>query len=86
MTKDEVFEAIKRIAVQVAERSGRELDPDQIKITSRFIEDLGFSSIAILELIMAIEEEFDLDEIPESDIEKVQTVELAIIYLLDAIG
>ncbi len=86
MTTEEIFELIKGIAVQVAERSGRELDPSQIKTDSRFIEDLGFSSIAILELIMAFEEEFDLDEIPESDIEKVQTVQLAIDYLTKELG
>ncbi len=86
MTKDEMFEEIKEIAVQVAQRSGRKLNPELIKIDSRFIEDLGFSSIAILELIMAIEEKFDLDEIPEQDIEKVQTVEMAINYLTENLG
>ena len=82
MTKQEILDKVKTIAVEVAGRGGRDLAADSIKTDSRFIEDLSFSSIAILELVMAIEDHFDLDEVPESDIEKMRTVDDAVEYLL----
>lgn len=81
MTRDEIFEKVKQLACDVAQRSGKQLDIAQVKWESHFLTDLNFSSIAILELIMAIEDAFDLDEIPEQDIDKVQTVEKAVAYL-----
>lgn len=84
MGQKEVFEKIREITIEVASRTGKTIAPDQIQMESRFLEDLGFSSIAILELIMALEEAFDLDEIPESDIDKVRKVEGVVQYLMDA--
>ena len=46
---------------------------DEIKPESSFIEDLGADSLDIVELVMAMEEEFDL-EIPDEDAEKLRTV------------
>ena len=86
MTKDEIYSKVCEIAVDVAKRSGRDLNPAQITLESRFIEDLGFSSIAILELVMAIEDAYDLDEIPETEIEKVRVVQGAVEYLVGALG
>ena len=45
-----------------------------------FIEDLGADSLDIVELVMAMEEEFDI-EIPDEDAEKIQTIAGAIQYL-----
>ena len=50
-----------------------------------FIEDLGADSLDIVELVMAMEEEFDV-EIPDEDAEKIQTVAAAIQYLRDKVG
>ena len=53
---------------------------DEIKAESSFIEDLGADSLDIVELVMAMEEEFDV-EIPDDDAEKIQTIGDAIAYL-----
>jgi acyl carrier protein len=49
------------------------VDPEKVKIEASFIDDLGADSLDIVELVMAMEEEFDL-EIPDEDAEKLRTV------------
>ncbi len=51
-----------------------------IKNTSSFVDDLGADSLDTVELVMALEEEFDC-EIPDEDAEKITTVQLAIDYI-----
>ena len=53
---------------------------DEIKITSSFIEDLGADSLDIVELVMAMEEEFEV-EIPDEEAENIKTVQDAINYI-----
>lgn len=53
---------------------------DQVSMEASFTEDLGADSLDTVELIMALEEEFDL-EIPDEDAEKIQTVKNAIDYI-----
>jgi acyl carrier protein len=53
---------------------------DEIKITSSFIEDLGADSLDIVELVMAMEEEFEV-EIPDEEAENIKTVGDAINYI-----
>jgi len=59
-----------------------QLGVDESKITedSSFIDDLGADSLDIVELIMAFEEEFDI-EIPDEDAEKMKTIGDAVKYL-----
>jgi acyl carrier protein len=49
------------------------VDPEKVKLEASFIDDLGADSLDIVELVMAMEEEFDL-EIPDEDAEKLRTV------------
>ncbi len=49
------------------------VDPERVKAEASFIDDLGADSLDIVELVMAMEEEFDL-EIPDEDAEKLRTV------------
>lgn len=56
------------------------VDPEKVKIEASFIEDLGADSLDIVELVMAMEEEFDL-EIPDEDAEKLRTVGDVVTYL-----
>ena len=77
MSSEEVFEKVKEIIVEqlgVAEAS--------VTLEASFIDDLGADSLDIVELIMALEEEFDL-EIPDSDAEKVVTVGDVVEYIKD---
>jgi len=70
-----VFEKVKKILV---EQLG--VEEDEITLESSFIDDLGADSLDIVELIMALEEEFDL-EIPDSEAEKITTVGDAVEYI-----
>lgn len=57
-----------------------EVDVKQLTPEARFIEDLGADSLDIVELVMALEEEFGLD-IPDEDADKLKTVGDAMNYL-----
>ena len=74
-TSGEVAERIKAIIV---EQLG--VGPDEVNPEASFIEDLGADSLDIVELIMALEEEYDI-EIPDEDAEKIQTVKDVISYV-----
>ena len=77
MSSEEVFEKVKNVIIEqlgVAENN--------ITMEASFIDDLGADSLDIVELIMALEEEFDI-EIPDSDAEKVVTVGDVVDYIKD---
>tara|TARA_B100001057_G_scaffold258194_1_gene258334 strand:+ start:4292 stop:4534 length:243 start_codon:yes stop_codon:yes gene_type:complete len=59
-----------------------QLGTDEAKVTNKssFIDDLGADSLDTVELVMALEEEFDT-EIPDDDAEKITTVQQAIDYI-----
>lgn len=56
------------------------VDADAVKPEATFIEDLGADSLDIVELVMTMEEEFDL-EIPDEDAEKIKTVGDVVSYV-----
>ena len=56
------------------------VDSDEVTEDSSFIEDLGADSLDVVELVMAFEEEFDV-EIPDEDAEDIRTVKDAVSYL-----
>ena len=68
-TPEEISERVKAIIVEQLGVSLEEVTPQ-----ASFIEDLGADSLDIVELIMALEEEYDM-EIPDEDAEKIQTVD-----------
>jgi len=70
-----VFEKVKKIIV---EQLG--VEEDEINMESSFIDDLGADSLDIVELIMALEEEFDI-EIPDNEAEKIASVGDAVDYI-----
>lgn len=70
-----MFEKVKKI---IAEQLG--VDEDEITMESSFIDDLGADSLDIVELIMALEEEFDI-EIPDSEAEKISVVGDVVEYI-----
>ena len=61
------------------------VEESQIKPEASFVEDLGADSLDIVELIMGIEEEFDI-EIPDEDAEKLTTVGEALNYVKNKLG
>ena len=56
------------------------VDAEQVKGPASFTDDLGADSLDVVELVMAFEEEFDL-EIPDEDAEKIGTVQDAVSYI-----
>jgi acyl carrier protein len=70
-----VEERVKEI---ICEQLG--VEEDDVTPTAKFIEDLGADSLDTVELVMALEEEFDT-EIPDEQAEKIQTVGQAIEYI-----
>lgn len=76
MERDELLKKIKAI---VADKLS--ISEDQVTEEASFIDDLGADSLDTVELVMALEDEFDLD-IPDEDAEKMTTVGKAIDYVL----
>lgn len=70
------------IAEKVTEIVCQQLDVDKaaVKEESAFIDDLGADSLAIVELVLAFEEQFEID-IPDEDTEKIRTVGDAVSYI-----
>lgn len=77
VNSEDIFEKVKEIIIE-------QLGVSETSITTEasFIDDLGADSLDIVELIMALEEEFDL-EIPDNDAEKVVTVGDVVDYIKD---
>ncbi len=62
----------------IAEQLG--IEEEEIKLEASFVDDLGADSLDIVELVMALEEEYNI-EIPDEDAEKIKTVQDAITYI-----
>lgn len=67
-----------KVIAIIAEQLG--LDEEEIKLDASFVDDLGADSLDIVELVMALEEEYGI-EIPDEDAEKIKTVQDAINYI-----
>jgi len=77
MTKDEILKKVQEIT---SEQLG--VDESQITPEAKFIDDLGADSLDTVELIMALEEEFNL-EISDEEAEKLTTVRKVVDYIED---
>jgi acyl carrier protein len=67
-----------KVKAIIAENLG--VAEDEIKATSSFIDDLGADSLDIVELVMQMEEEFEV-EIPDEEAENIKTVQNAVDYI-----
>ncbi|WP_304339694.1 acyl carrier protein [Campylobacter ureolyticus] len=70
-----VFEDVRDVVVEQLS-----VDADAVKLDSKIVEDLGADSLDVVELIMALEEKFDV-EIPDSDAEKLLTIKDVVDYI-----
>ncbi len=75
MSQAEIFEKVKKIVTEQLS-----VEPENIKPESNFANDLGADSLDTVELVMALEEEFDI-EIPDEAAEKITTVQDAVDYI-----
>ncbi|MBN2341283.1 MAG: acyl carrier protein [Deltaproteobacteria bacterium] len=57
-----------------------DVEPEEVKTETSFIDDLGADSLTVVELVLALEEEFEID-IPDEDTEKLRTFKDAVEYI-----
>ncbi|MEC4893202.1 MAG: acyl carrier protein [Oscillatoria sp. PMC 1051.18] len=76
----EIFARVKKIVV-----AQLEVDDEQVKAEASFANDLGADSLDVVELVMALEEEFDI-EIPDEAAEKIDTVGKAVDHISDKVA
>ena len=74
-----VDERVKKI---IAEQLG--VEEEEVTLEAHFVEDLGADSLDTVELVMALEEEFEI-EIPDEDAEKILTVGKALDYIKEKV-
>ncbi len=76
MSNEEILKTMQDL---VAEQFA--VEPDEVNVNTSFEEDLGADSVDLVELVMAMEEEFDVGEIPESELSELKTVGDAVQFL-----
>lgn len=74
-SKEQIYDKVKAIIV---DQLG--VEEEEVTMEASFIEDLGADSLDIVELIMALEEEFEI-EVPDEDAEKLLNVAAAVDYI-----
>ena len=70
-----IFDDVKAVVVEQLN-----VGADEVKPESKFVEDLGADSLDVVELVMTLEEKFDV-EIPDDQAEKIQTVQNAVDFI-----
>ena len=76
MTNEEIFNTMQDLgAEQFA------IEPEEVSMESSFEEDLGADSVDLVELVMAMEEEFDIGEVQEEELGTLKTVGDAVCYV-----
>ena len=81
MTMDEIFKTMQDL---IAEQFA--IDTDEIGMDSSFVDDLGADSVDLVELVMAMEEEFDVGEIDEEDLTGLKTGGDCVRYLYNKLN
>ncbi len=81
MSQEEIFKTMQDLIVEQFA-----IDADEVTMNSSFEDDLGADSVDLVELVMAMEEEFEVDEIPEEDLVRLKTVGDCVRYLSAKLG
>lgn len=81
MTMEEIFKTMQDL---IAEQFA--IDADEISMESSFVDDLGADSVDLVELVMAMEEEFDIGESDEEDLTSLKTVGDCVRYINGKLG
>ena len=76
MSTEDIFQTMQEL---VAEHF--EMDPEQVTMDTAFFDDLGADSVDLVELVMAMEEEFEVGETQEEDLSTLKTVGDAVNYI-----
>ena len=70
-----IFDEVRDVVVEQLSMA-----PDAVKLESKIIEDLGADSLDVVELVMALEEKFEV-EIPDSEAEKLKTIQDVVTFV-----
>lgn len=70
-----LFEEVKAVIVEQLS-----VNESEVKLESKFVDDLGADSLDVVELVMALEEKFEV-EIPDEEAEKIATVKDVVDYI-----
>ena len=81
MSNEDIFQTMRDL---VAEQFG--MEPDEVTMETAFEYDLGADSVDLVELVMAMEEEFDVGEIDEEDLTGLKTVGDCVRYLYNKLN
>ena len=76
MSAEEIFKTMQDLIVEQFA-----IEPDDVTMNSSFEDDLGADSVDLVELVMAMEEEFEMGEVQEEDLGKLKTVGDAVNYI-----
>lgn len=76
MSNEEIFQTIRDL---VSEQFG--MEPDEVTLETSFEDDLGADSVDLVELVMAMEEEFELGQTAEDEVKAIKTVGDAVNYV-----
>jgi acyl carrier protein len=76
VTEEAIFEKVKKVVVEQLS-----VEESQVKTEASFQTDLGADSLDLVELVMALEEQFEID-IPDDDADKISTVGDAVKYIV----
>ena len=76
MSNEEIFQTMRDL---VSEQFG--MEPDEVTMDTSFADDLGADSVDLVELVMAMEEEFELGMTDEEDVKAIKTVSDAVSYV-----
>ncbi len=68
-----------KIVEMICEQFG--MEPDELSENTTFIEDMGIDSVDVVELVVDLETEFGLDEIPEEELKKLRTIGDLVAYV-----
>ena len=79
-TRSEITETIQRISCDITGAI-----PETVNAESKFVEDLRADSLDMIEIVMKVEDEFNI-EIPDEDVENIKTVGQAIDYVAGKVG
>lgn len=80
LTKNEVFSQIRKIIIEKFN-----LEEEEIKLSSSFVEDLGADSLDLVDLVMALEDEFGI-KIEEEDSENLKCIEDVVNFIYEKLG
>jgi acyl carrier protein len=80
MTKSEIFKHLKKLLMEKFN-----LESDDVKLQSTFVDDFGADSLDLVDFIMAIEDEFGI-RMDEDDTDNIKCVEDSVNYVFEALG